>query len=137
NPTIANPIATAFDNIAYILTVTNDGNCTSSDTVRILVNCDNSNVFIPNTFSPNNDGINDVFFVRGKGLYAVSSLRIFNRWGQMVFEKRNVTPNNPTDGWDGTINGKRPQSDAYVYVVEVQCTTGQTLKYTGTITLVN
>ncbi|HAI82860.1 MAG TPA: hypothetical protein DCL43_04265, partial [Chitinophagaceae bacterium] len=68
---------------------------------------------------------------------AVSSLRIFNRWGQMVFEKRNVTPNNPTDGWDGTINGKRPQSDAYVYVVEVQCTTGQTLKYTGTITLVN
>gem|GEM_PF-718431 len=137
NPTIANPIATAFDNIAYILTVTNDGNCTSSDTVRILVNCDNSNVFIPNTFSPNNDGINDVFFVRGKGLYAVSSLRIFNRWGQMVFEKRNVTPNNPADGWDGTINGKRPQSDAYVYVVEVQCTTGQTLKYTGTITLVN
>jgi gliding motility-associated-like protein len=137
NPTIANPIATAFDNIAYILTVTNDGNCTSSDTVRILVNCDNSNVFIPNTFSPNNDGINDIFFVRGKGLYAVSSLRIFNRWGQMVFEKRNVTPNNPADGWDGTINGKRPQSDAYVYVVEVQCTTGQTLKYTGTITLVN
>ena len=132
-----NPIVTAFSNISYFATVTNNGGCTTSDTIRVLVTCDNSNVFIPNTFSPNNDGINDVFMVRGTGVYAVNSIRIFNRVGQMIFEKRNVMANNPSDGWDGKINGMKPASDAYVYVVEVTCSTGQILKYTGTITLVN
>ncbi|TAE16663.1 MAG: PKD domain-containing protein [Bacteroidetes bacterium] len=131
------PTITAFASTRHFVTVVNDGGCISSDTLVVQVGCDNSNTYIPNVFSPNGDGINDVFMVRGTGLFRVNSMRIFNRWGQMVFEKRNIQANNPSDGWNGRINSQKATSDAYVYVIEVICTNNQVFKYTGTVTLVN
>ena len=70
----------------------------STDSVTIIVTCDGKNLFVPNTFSPNGDGVNDQFFVSGKGLTTIQTMRVFNRWGQMVFEKRNFAPNDPKCG---------------------------------------
>ena len=102
----------------------------------MIVICKNANVFIPNTFSPNNDGSNDVFYVRGKGLDRVKSLRIFNRWGEVVFEGNNLPVNNPLYGWDGKFKGKNPVADVYVYQVEVFCENSQVIRFDGNVALI-
>jgi gliding motility-associated-like protein len=130
------PIASPKFNTTYQVNFTNDNGCSNSDTIIVLVFCKDGNLFIPNTFSPNGDGSNDVFYPRGKGLFSVRVLRIFNRWGEVVFEKRDVPVNNPAYGWDGTFKGKKPQADVYVYQAEVICDNGEVLKIDGNIALI-
>jgi gliding motility-associated-like protein len=93
-------------------------------------------VFVPNTFSPNGDGSNDVFYVRGKGLERVKSLRIFNRWGQIVFEKRDFPVNDASAGWNGTFMGNRPHPDVYIYQVEVFCDNSEIIRFEGNVALI-
>ncbi|MCX6316062.1 MAG: PKD domain-containing protein [Bacteroidetes bacterium] len=110
--------------------------CANIAGILVVVICKNANLFIPNTFSPNKDGSNDVFYPRGRGLERVKTLRIFNRWGEVVFEKRDFPVNDPTVGWDGTFKGKRPQADVYVYQAEVFCDNGDIIRLNGNIALV-
>jgi gliding motility-associated-like protein len=110
--------------------------CKNSGGVTVKVVCNGQNFFIPNTFSPNGDGINDVFYLRGTGLFRVNSLMIFNRWGQVVFEKKNFQVNDPLSGWDGTYKGKKATPDVYVYQVEIICDNGETMKYSGNVALI-
>jgi gliding motility-associated-like protein len=105
------------------------------DEITIRVICKNTNVFIPNTFSPNRDGMNDIFFPRGTGLFNIKSFRVFNRWGQLIFERYNVAPNTESQGWNGTYNGKNVQTDVYVYMMEVVCENGSIIPIKGNITL--
>jgi len=102
----------------------------------VLVICMNANVFVPNTFSPNSDGNNDVFYIRGKGLERVKSLRVFNRWGEIVFEKKDFPVNDPSSGWDGKFKGNRPQADVYIYQVEVFCENGDIIRFDGNLALI-
>jgi gliding motility-associated-like protein len=120
----------------YVLKVTNIGGCSASDTINIIVTCNGSSVFIPNTFSPNADGENDVFYPRGKGIYTIAAFRIFNRWGEVVFDKRNVAPNDASAGWNGTYKGRLAESGVYTYYIEVICNNNQLLKYLGNINLI-
>ena len=120
----------------YTVNVSNAGGCKSRDKVTIFVVCNNGNVFIPNTFSPNGDGMNDQFYIRGNGLFTIKTFRIFNRWGQVVFEKSNVKANEPMDGWDGTFNGQKLSPDVFVYTVDVICDNNTTLKFQGNVTLI-
>jgi gliding motility-associated-like protein len=122
--------------ITYEVTATNAGKCTAKDQVTINVICDNQNVYIPNTFSPNGDGANDIFYPRGSGLYKILTFKVFNRWGQLVFQKNGIGANNPADGWDGTLNGAPLQSDVYVYLVEVECSTGVIFPFKGNVSLI-
>jgi len=131
-----NPVATINTNILYKLEVETFYGCTASDTISFKVNCDPSQVFVPNAFSPDNDGINDILMVRAKGIAQVKYFRIFNRWGQMVFERSNISANDPTQGWDGSVNSKPATPDVYVYTAEVVCTAGGTFVYKGNVTLV-
>lgn len=119
--TCPEPTAEIKWDIAYRVTVRNEYNCTASDTLVIKTICPNSTVFLPNAFTPDGDGVNDVFFVQGKNIYVVKSFRIFNRWGELVFEKANVQPNDPAFGWDGKIRGVPAAPDVFVYTVEVMC----------------
>ena len=89
------PGATIKKDISYSVIVTNAYGCPATDTVNIKVFCENSQVYIPNAFTPDNDGINDILMVRGKGIVMVKTFRIFNRWGEVVFEKSSFPPNNP------------------------------------------
>jgi len=129
------PIAQPRNDIVYIANVSNDGHCTSSAQVTVRVLCNGTNIFIPNTFSPNGDGMNDRFYPRGRGLFTITSFRIFNRYGQLIFEKMNVNANAESDGWDGTFLGQRSPSDVYVYVMEVRCENNETFTIKGNVTL--
>lgn len=133
---IPNPVASPNQTTTYSVIASNGGLCVSRDEITIRVICGNSNVFIPNTFSPNNDGVNDVFYPRGKGLFNVKNFRVFNRWGQLVFERSNVAPNNASEGWNGTYKGNQLPSDVYVYIIDMQCDNNMVIPFKGNITLI-
>ncbi len=120
----------------YTIEVRNPGGCKSRDQVTVFVICDGTNVFIPNTFSPNSDGSNDVFYPRGSGLFSIKTLRIFNRWGEIVFENNNFLPNIATAGWNGTYKGVKLTPDVYVYTMEIICDNSTTLVYKGNVALI-
>ena len=130
------PTTTTKFNTLYKVEVVDSNGCKKDTAVQIYVLCQGSTVFVPNTFSPNGDGSNDIFYVRGKGLDRVKSFRIFNRWGQVVFEQKDLPVNDPAFGWDGRYKGNRPQSDVYVYQLEVFCENGEVLKFEGNVTLI-
>lgn len=133
-----NPVATINNNILYRLSIENIYGCLATDTISYQVQCkQNEQVYVPNAFSPDGDGVNDVLMVRGKGLSMVKSFIIFNRWGQVVFEAQNFAANDPTAGWNGIMKntGKKAAQDVYVYRVETICTAGGTFTQTGNVTL--
>jgi gliding motility-associated-like protein len=130
-----NPVATINNNIRYTLEVETIYGCTASDTAVYTVICEREQVYIPNAFSPDGDGVNDVFMVRGKGVATVKSFRVFNRFGQVVFEKQNFSANDPTAGWNGRLNGTPASPDVYVFMAEVLCTAGAVFTYQGNVTL--
>jgi gliding motility-associated-like protein len=133
--TCADPEASPTGNTFYTLTVRNAAGCTAQDTMTVFVTCGGGNVFIPNTFSPNGDGMNDVFYPRGKGISLVKSFRVFNRWGQIVFERYQFSINDRNAGWDGTVGGRKVSPDVYVYVCEIICENNQVLLFKGDVTL--
>jgi gliding motility-associated-like protein len=130
------PVAKPTFTTTYTINATNNGGCSVSDSIELIVLCGASNLFVPNTFSPNGDGVNDIFYVRGKALSRIQSMLIFNRWGQVVFEKKDFAANDPTAGWDGTFNGKPAPIDVYIYEIEVICDNSQVLPYHGNVALI-
>ncbi|MBD0331089.1 MAG: PKD domain-containing protein [Chitinophagaceae bacterium] len=130
------PITTTKLDTKYVISVVDSNGCRSTETVLVFVTCKGADIFVPNTFSPNGDGSNDVFYVRGKGLNRVKSLRIFNRWGEIVFEKRDIPVNDATAGWDGKFKGNKPQPDVYVYQIEIFCENGEIMRFEGNVALI-
>ena len=134
--TCPQPNASPQNSTDYYVKVFNDGGCKAEDKVTITVICSNTNIFIPNTFSPNGDGMNDVFFVRGKGIAAIKAITIFNRWGIVVFQKTNININDPLAGWDGRYNSAVLSPDVFVYKADVVCENNQVFSLKGNITLI-
>ena len=130
------PLAHPKANTKYTVAFVDSNGCKNSGETQIIVFCKEANVFIPNTFSPNGDGSNDVFYVRGRGLDRVKSLRIFNRWGEVVFEKTNFPVNDANFGWNGKYRGNNPQPDVYVYQVEIFCDNSDVMRFDGNIALI-
>jgi len=130
------PVSTPTFNTTYTIKVTDENHCVSIDTVLVKTICNGENYFIPNTFSPNRDGVNDVFYPRGRGLYNIQGMRIFNRWGELVFQRKDFPANTESMGWDGTINGRPAPSDAYVYIIDVICINAQVIALKGDVTLI-
>lgn len=133
--TCPEPIATIKREISYAVKVTNHFGCSASDTLNIKVFCESSQVYIPNAFSPDGDGHNDIFMVRASGIMQIKSVRIFSRWGEIVFEKTNILPNDPSSGWDGRVRGVVMGPDVYAYTVEVVCDNGTPYFLKGNLTL--
>jgi gliding motility-associated-like protein len=99
--------------------------------------CNKSQLFLPNTFTPNGDGQNDVFYPRGTGISKIRWFRIYNRWGQLLFERSNIGPNDISNAWDGTYLGDTPRPDVYVWEVEAICETGEPLFVKGDVTIIH
>jgi len=113
-----------------VQTVTNANGCVDRDSLLITIEVkDILPPKLPNAFSPNGDGVNDVFFVRG-GPFETMELRIYNGWGELVFETTD-----PTAGWDGTHKGKQEINGVYVYSVVATTTEGETHDRSGKVTL--
>jgi gliding motility-associated-like protein len=131
-----NPKANPRQTTTYTVTAKNAAGCTSQDQVTVFVTCDKGNLFIPNTFSPNGDGSNDRFYPRGTGIGIIRSLRVFNRWGELIYEKVNFNANDASAGWDGTYKGQKLSPDVFVYTCEVVCSNNNILLFKGDITLI-
>ncbi len=111
--------------------------CTGTAEVKIEVSTQ-KNVFIPNAFSPNFDGANDFFTVYSDvGVAQVNYLRVFDRWGALVYEVTDFNANDEQRGWDGTYRGKQMNTGVYLYVAEVLFLDGTTLRYGGDVSLLD
>ncbi len=132
-----NPVATPRFSGPYIVTGKTQFGCTASDTINVKLICAQDKVYIPNAFTPNYDGKNDVFYVKGKGIRSIKSFRIFNRWGQLIFEKTNASVNDRSAGWDGRFNGTPVSTGTYVYITELVCDTGEIFPVKGTVVVVH
>ena len=131
-----NPYALNTQPSFYTVFVTDTAGCTTEIDVFVDVNS-NRQVYIPNVFSPNFDGRNDDFVIQlGQGVLGVPAMRIFNRWGELMMERRDVGINGGgVFVWDGMFNGKEMPPGVYVYMIEVAFADGETLIYRGDVTL--
>ncbi len=133
--TCFNQWVTPFQTSTYSITVLNETGCRSTDEVTIRVE-KNRLVYIPNAFSPNNDGTNDKFMIYGgKNVLKIKTFQIFNRWGAVVFERSEFQPDDPQNGWDGTYKGQILNPDVFVYFAEIEFIDGITILYKGDVTL--
>lgn len=131
-----NPVASPSVSSTFYVDVTSSYGCRASDSVRILYYCDNSMVFIPNAFTPNGDGNNDMFYPRGQGISVIKTFRIYNRWGELMYERGNFGLNEEDKGWDGSFKGAAPKPDVYVYIIEATCFTGEDVNIKGDVTII-
>jgi len=121
--------------IRYRATVTSDAGCSAYDEIDISVGCDNSVLFMPNTFTPNGDGNNDMYYPVGRGIRKVLRFEIYSRWGELMYSVRNASVTE-SGGWDGTYKGEKLTPDVFVYLVEVECLNGDTIKAKGDVSLI-
>jgi len=112
---IYNPVAMPMKTTTYTVTVTDEFGCISTASVTVMVKTCEEAVFLPNAFSPNNDGKNDFFLPRSDFPLRIH-LEIYTRWGEKVFETDEATP-----GWDGTFKGDKLPSDVYGYFMRYNC----------------
>jgi gliding motility-associated-like protein len=125
NPRIANPIVTPTDDITYRLTVTSTDSCTATDTVALRIL---KIPIIPNTFTPNNDGVNDVWNIQNLDRYPDCVMEIFNRYGMKMFHSVGYAT-----AWDGRFNGQEVPVGTYYYVLNLK---DGTKNYGGYVTVI-
>lgn len=120
------------DGAAYKVTVTNSSGCAStpSNTVVTAVVCV-TGIHVPDVFTPNGDGVNDVIRAITPGIKKIKSFRIYNRWGNLVFETTDALK-----GWDGKLRGKEQPAETYIWVVEGADSRGSIIKKTGMLNLI-
>ncbi len=129
------PFVGPYEPTTYTLTVYDINGCFGSDDIYIDVDR-NRNVFIPNVFTPNGDENNDRFQVHtGLGVTKINYARIFDRWGELVYEEKAIIAPGSTTGWDGSFRGKELDPAVYIYVVEVEFLDGVKYTYHGDLTL--
>ena len=134
NPTSFNPTATPLSTTTYVATVNDTSGCSfllSEVTVYVIASeCEEGTIFIPNTFTPNGDGSNDVLYVRSNFLTEIY-FAVYNRWGEMVFETEDITK-----GWDGIFKGMKADPGVFGYYIRFKCNNGEESFKKGNVTLI-
>ncbi|MEO5673864.1 MAG: PKD domain-containing protein, partial [Chitinophagales bacterium] len=128
--TCLSPVATPQQTTTFTVTVTDSAGCKASDEVVITVACGDDVVFVPDAFTPNDNGHNDVFLVRALGNLTLHYFRVYDRWGKIIFESHDFDY-----GWDGTYHDKPMMPGAYLYEFEVNCENGIEVRKQGNVTL--
>lgn len=132
NSSSTSTVATPTSTTDYVITVFDPYGCTKTDTVHVRVVdviCEEPYVFIPNAFSPNGDGLNDVLYVRGEVVQEIV-LKIFDRWGEEVFSTTDFS-----QGWDGKFRGEMCEPGVYDYYLQVVCIGQKRYVKKGNVTL--
>ena len=130
------PISTPLYSATYTVFAYTENGCMAKDVINVYGTCTKENLFIPNTFSPNGDGSNDIFYPRGRGVQKIKSFKIFNRWGQLVYVMGNFMANNQYAGWDGTKKQQFAPPDVYIYMIDLICENGNVITIKGDVTLI-
>lgn len=126
---------TASDDISYEVLIEDFTGCKASDKINVYVK-PVRRVYIPNVFSPDGDGINDLFYIYSDGGVAkIRSLRIYDRWGELLFETFNIQPNDPKVGWNGKFKNKKLDNGVFIFVADIEFTDGETELYKGDLTI--
>lgn len=120
--------------LTIVTTLPGSVGCPVADTTMLRVTRDNL-LYVPNAFSPNADGVNDVFRIYpGGAVDEILRFAVYDRWGGQVFLRENELPTDALAGWDGTLPaGKDPSVGVYVYVVEVSLFNGEVAKLAGEV----
>lgn len=128
NNALKNPSATGVDDITYTITVTAKGGCTASDSILITVDKEPRDIKVPNVFSPNGDGINDVWAIRFLNTFSNCRVLVFNRYGEKIFQSTGY--NAP---WDGKYKGREVPFGTYYYLIEIP---GRSKPFSGYVTII-
>jgi gliding motility-associated-like protein len=132
SPSIYNPTSSPTQTTLYTVTISDRTQCTNFDTVSVKVvdySCSLGLIYLPNAFTPNGDGINDIFKVRSNILRSMN-LAIYDRWGNKVFETENIN-----DGWDGFYKGQPAPVESYGYYFMGECLQGEKINLKGNVSL--
>lgn len=128
-------ITQPFFTTNYKLLVIDESGCEAKEEVLITVEKPR-NVYIPNVFSPNLDGINDEFLIyTGKEVERIVTLKIFDRWGELVYQNDGFPPNTPSEGWKGNFKGEKMSNGVFIYLAVVRFVDGKEIQYQGDVTL--
>ena len=130
NENINDPIATPTKATTYIVIGTDVHGCRATDSVTITLN--HNSIFIPSAFTPDNDGLNDLFRIGNLGEYKLVNMSIFNRWGTLIYH----TADGSNKGWDGTFNGTPQDMGVYNYLIIIAAPDGTQQVYKGNVTLI-
>lgn len=120
----------------YAVTVVDAQGCTASDEIIILV-LERKRYFAPTVFYPNGNGVNDTYTLyAGNDVREIRTFQIFDRWGNMVFDREKFQPNDPNLGWDGNFNGQPMNAAVYVFYAEIEYIDGRVERVQGDLTLI-
>jgi len=129
------PVARASEEITYTLLLTNADGCEAAGVLLIRIKAGEAIIYVPNIFSPDGDGQNDWLTIFGnpaEGL-AVDLFRVYNRWGELIFETQSLGLNDEQSGWDGRQRGRAVLPGVYVWLAEIRMADGSLLRKHGEV----
>ncbi|MCB0644065.1 MAG: gliding motility-associated C-terminal domain-containing protein, partial [Phaeodactylibacter sp.] len=125
-----------LNQVRYWIQVVDTSGCVAEDNLLVRLVTDVP-IFLGNAFSPNGDGTNDVFYIfADDGVEEVETFRIFDRWGNKVFQADRFAPNNPDYGWDGNFQGQALNPAVFVWWAEIRLKNGESLILKGDVMLI-
>ncbi|HNE30035.1 MAG TPA: gliding motility-associated C-terminal domain-containing protein, partial [Saprospiraceae bacterium] len=129
------PLAKPVETTDYVFTASSTDGCARSDTLRVQVD-KSRHVYIPNVFSPNDDGDNDRLVISGgKEVDKILLFRVFSRWGELVYEGIDLPPDDLNAGWDGRFHGKTVNPGVFTWIAEVAYIDGVLESFQGSVTV--
>ncbi|MCB9317156.1 MAG: VCBS repeat-containing protein [Lewinellaceae bacterium] len=117
----------------YVVVITDERGCSATDRVQVAVV--SYAVYVPTAIAPDAPGNDRFTLFAGSGIRQVLLLRVYDRWGELMFENRNFAPNDPASGWDGSYRSKALQPGVYVWYAELEGVDGRVLQLSGDVTV--
>ncbi len=130
NPAVTTPVFTGSKEQTYTIEITTPSGCITVDTLQVKTVKD-VQIYVPSAFTPNGDGMNDFLRPTLMGVKELRYFRVYNRWGQLVYESKSAQP-----GWDGNIKSLPQQTGAVVWIAEAVGVDGRIYQQKGTSVLV-
>ena len=131
NPAIFNPISLPQESVQYVLRVSNAQGCFDTDTINVKLFKIDPDLLVPSAFSPDNDGVNDIFRPIVIGMKSLDVFKVYNRWGQLMFSTAR-----PGDGWDGYFKGAPQGAGTYVWFASGVTYLGRKVEKKGSVVLI-
>lgn len=133
--TCPTPIAHPLFSVTYLVEATDLRGCRASDAITVFVQTDRT-ILVPTAFSPNGDGENDLLLVHGSEGIQILEFRVYDRWGELLYQDRDFPINETSRGWNGSFRGKEMGPGVYIWNLEAEFPDGLRLPFQGQTTLI-